>query len=36
MNQYSKGTFKFPDHAVAKTSVIKIQISHMTGKQSGF
>lgn len=36
MNQYSQGTFQFPDDIVEKTSVIKIEITSMTGKQSGY
>lgn len=36
MNQYSKRPFQFPDNMINKTSVIKIEITNMTGKQSGF
>ena len=36
MNQYSERLFQFPDEAIGKMSVIKIEITTMTGKQSGF
>ncbi len=35
MNQYSEGAFEFPDSMINKTSVIKIEITNMTGKRSG-
>jgi len=34
--QYSDQSCRFPDSAVNATAVIKIEISSMTGKQSGF
>jgi uncharacterized protein len=36
MKQYSKKSFHFPDKTIDKMSVIKIDITAMTGKQSGF
>lgn len=36
MNQYSKGPFQFLDNMIDKTSVIKIEINSMSGKQSGY
>jgi len=36
MNQYSDKSFRFPEEAINKISVIKIAITSMTGKQSGF
>lgn len=36
MNQYSNKTFEFPEKAINGTTVIKIEIESMTGKQSGF
>ncbi|MCP4670880.1 MAG: hypothetical protein GY857_06205 [Desulfobacula sp.] len=36
MDQYSDRLFKFPEKAINKTAVIKIEIESMTGKQSGF
>jgi uncharacterized protein len=35
MRQYSTGTFAFPPEAVAKTTVIRVDIQSMTGKQRG-
>lgn len=34
MRQYSNGTFDYPQETVAKTTVIKVEIKTMTGKQS--
>jgi uncharacterized protein len=36
MNQYSDRSFLFPQKAINGTTVIKIEITSMTGKQSGF
>lgn len=36
MNQYSDKPFQFPENVLNRTSVIKIEIASMTGKQSGF
>ncbi|MBW2367699.1 MAG: pyridoxamine 5'-phosphate oxidase family protein, partial [Deltaproteobacteria bacterium] len=36
MNQYSDRPVQFPENAVSVTAVIKIEITSMTGKQSGF
>ncbi len=36
MKQYSKDTFSFPDQALNKTAVMKVKISRMTGKKSGY
>ncbi len=36
MNQYSDRRVQFPDNIIHKTAVIKIDITGMTGKQSGF
>ncbi len=36
MNQYSVKEYEFPMDAVNATAVIKIEISKITGKQSGF
>lgn len=36
MNQYLNKTFEFPEKAINGTTVIKIEIESMTGKQSGF
>jgi len=36
MNQYSDSPFDFLEKAINGTSVIKIEIESMTGKQSGF
>jgi nitroimidazol reductase NimA-like FMN-containing flavoprotein (pyridoxamine 5'-phosphate oxidase superfamily) len=35
MSHYSKRTFSFPEKKVQATAVIKIEITRMTGKQSG-
>src|SRR5512133_1807698 len=36
MKQYSDRLFSFPEHSVAGTTVIKVEIESMTGKQSGY
>ncbi len=36
MNQYSDKPFQFPENVLNGTTVIKIEIASMTGKQSGF
>ncbi len=36
MNQYSDGPFQFSEKAINGTTVIKIEIESITGKQSGF
>ncbi len=36
MAQYSKQKFQFPEKMLNATSVIKVEIESMTGKQSGF
>jgi nitroimidazol reductase NimA-like FMN-containing flavoprotein (pyridoxamine 5'-phosphate oxidase superfamily) len=36
MRQYAEGSFTFPDQAVNDTTVIRVKIESMTGKQSGF
>jgi len=35
MQQYSKGTFEYPQDVMNKTTIIKVEIESMTGKQSG-
>ena len=35
MRQYAEGSFEYNDAALDKTAVIKVDIDHMTGKQSG-
>ena len=35
MRQYSDGSFEYPENKVKDTVVIKVEIEHMTGKQSG-
>jgi nitroimidazol reductase NimA-like FMN-containing flavoprotein (pyridoxamine 5'-phosphate oxidase superfamily) len=35
MQQYSKGVFTYPDVKLKNTVIIKVEIGHMTGKQSG-
>lgn len=35
MDHYSGQSFQFPDSSLRNTAVIKITISHITGKQSG-
>ena len=34
VNQYAEGSFSFPAEAVGDTAVIRVDIEHMTGKQS--
>ena len=34
MGQYAEGTFEYSDKALKKTLIIKVDISHMTGKKS--
>jgi nitroimidazol reductase NimA-like FMN-containing flavoprotein (pyridoxamine 5'-phosphate oxidase superfamily) len=36
MRQYSDGAFQYPADLIEKTSIIKIDIESMSGKQSGF
>ena len=36
MNQYSHGSFHFPDTNLSGTAIIMIEIESMRGKQSGF
>ena len=36
MNQYGGKSGQYPEKIISKTSVIKIEIESMTGKQSGF
>ena len=36
MRQYSPGTFAFPDAAVARTRILRLDIEQMTGKQTGY
>ncbi|MFH2046241.1 MAG: pyridoxamine 5'-phosphate oxidase family protein [Pseudomonadota bacterium] len=36
MSQYSENLFQFTDSTIDKTSVIKIEVTSMTGKRSGF
>ncbi|MFO7740030.1 MAG: pyridoxamine 5'-phosphate oxidase family protein [Desulfatiglandaceae bacterium] len=36
MGQYSEGTFAFPKEVLEKTVVIKVDITRMTGKKSGY
>ena len=36
MRQYSDRSFSFPEQSVACTTVIRIEIESMTGKQSGY
>jgi hypothetical protein len=36
MRQYSDQTFHFPENKVKVTAVIRIEVTSMTGKQSGF
>lgn len=36
MGQYSKSSFQLPDNRIRATSVIKVEIESMSGKQSGF
>ena len=36
MQQYSRNSYEYPDKAVKKIVIIKVEIEHMTGKQSGY
>ncbi|MFH1687435.1 MAG: pyridoxamine 5'-phosphate oxidase family protein [bacterium] len=36
MAQYAEGSFAYPDNQVDRTCIIRIDISKMTGKQSGW
>ena len=36
MRQFSADTFEYPEEAVQKTTIIKVEIESMTGKQSGY
>jgi hypothetical protein len=36
MRQYSKRSFLFPEQALAGTTVIRVAIESMTGKQAGY
>jgi len=36
MGQYSEGSFAFPEEALEKIVVIKVDIARMTGKESGY
>jgi nitroimidazol reductase NimA-like FMN-containing flavoprotein (pyridoxamine 5'-phosphate oxidase superfamily) len=36
MQQFSANTFEYPEEAVQKTTIIKVEIETMTGKQSGY
>ena len=36
MQHYSRNSYEYPDKIVKKTVVIKVEIEHMTGKQSGY
>ena len=36
MQQYSRNSYEYPDKAVKKIVVIKVEIEHMTGKKSGY
>jgi nitroimidazol reductase NimA-like FMN-containing flavoprotein (pyridoxamine 5'-phosphate oxidase superfamily) len=36
MQQYSGNSYEYPDKAVRKIVIIKVEIAHMTGKQSGY
>jgi uncharacterized protein len=36
MRQFSANTFEYPEEAVRKTTIIKVEIESMTGKQSGY
>lgn len=36
IDQYSDKPFQFPENATSGTTVVKIEISSMTGKQSGY
>ena len=34
MRQYSDGAYAYPDHAVARTAILRVDIETITGKQS--
>ena len=36
MQHYSRNSYEYPDKAVKKIIIIKVEIEHMTGKQSGY
>ncbi len=36
MQQYSRNSYEYPDKAVKKIVIIKVEIEHMTGKKSGY
>ncbi len=36
VQQYSRNSYEYPDKAVKKIVVIKVEIEHMTGKKSGY
>jgi hypothetical protein len=36
VRQFSANTFEYPEEAVRKTTIIKVEIESMTGKQSGY
>ena len=36
MRQFSADTFEYPEETVRKTTIIKVEIESMTGKQSGY
>ncbi len=36
MQHYSGSSYEYPDKTVKKTVIIKVEIEHMTGKQSGY
>ena len=36
MQHYSRNSYEYPDKAVKKIVIIKVEIEHMTGKQSGY
>ena len=35
MQQYSEGTFEYPEENIKNTTIIKVEIKSMTGKQLG-
>jgi len=35
MQEYSESTFEYPEEAIKNTTIIKVEIESMTGKQSG-
>jgi len=36
MRQFSESTFEYPQEAIRNTTIIKVEIESMTGKQSGY